>query len=68
MAGPAEHWAYDTFIVRWPTRLIEPAYVTFALDAGGRPERISMKAVSPVADFSFDYHDLAFTPSDSADP
>ncbi|MEX2150458.1 MAG: serine hydrolase [Steroidobacteraceae bacterium] len=68
MTGPLEHWAYDTFIVRWPDRLIEPAYVTFALDAGGRPERISMKAVSPVADFSFDYHDLAFSPSDSADP
>jgi CubicO group peptidase (beta-lactamase class C family) len=68
MTGPLEHWAYDTFIVRWPDRMIEPAYVTFALDAGGRPERISMKAVSPVADFSFDYHDLAFSPSDSTDP
>jgi CubicO group peptidase (beta-lactamase class C family) len=68
MTGPLEHWAYDTFIVRWPDRLIEPAYVTFALDAEGRPDRISMKAVSPVADFSFDYHDLVFTPSDSADP
>jgi CubicO group peptidase (beta-lactamase class C family) len=68
MSGPLDHWAYDTFIVRWPDPLIEPAYVTFALNALGKPERISMKAVSPVADFSFDYHDLSFTPVSSTDP
>jgi CubicO group peptidase (beta-lactamase class C family) len=62
MAGPLEHWAYDTFVARWPDPLIEPAYVTFALDAAGKPARITMKAFSPVADFSFDYHDLEFTP------
>ncbi len=62
MVGPLEHWAYETFIVRWPDPLIEPAFVTFALDSAGKPERIRMKAVSPVADFSFDYHDLEFTP------
>jgi CubicO group peptidase (beta-lactamase class C family) len=62
MAGPLEHWAYDTFVARWPDPLIEPAFVTFALDAAGKPARITMKAFSPVADFSFDYHDLDFTP------
>ncbi len=62
MIGPLEHWAYDTFVARWPDPLMEPAFVTFALDADGRPARISMKAFSPVADFSFDYHDLEFTP------
>jgi hypothetical protein len=36
--------------------------VTFALDAAGKPARITMKAYSPVADFSFDYHDLEITP------
>ena len=66
MTGPLEHWAYDTFIARWPDPAIEPAYVTFALDQQGRPERITMKAVSPVADFSFDYHDLRFTPVEQA--
>ena len=61
MTGPLEHWAYDTFVARWPDPTMEPAYVTFTLDAAGKPEKISMKAFSPVADFSFDYHDLAFT-------
>jgi CubicO group peptidase (beta-lactamase class C family) len=62
MVGPLEHWAYDTFVARWPDPLMEPAFVTFALDAAGQPARITMKAFSPVADFSFDYHDLEFTP------
>ncbi len=62
MAGPLEHWAHDTFVARWPNPLTEPAFVTFALDADGKPARITMKAVSPVADFSFDYHDLEFRP------
>ncbi len=62
MVAPLEHWAYDTFVARWPDPLIEPALVTFSLDASGKPARITMKAFSPVADFSFDYHDLEFTP------
>ncbi len=62
MTGRLEHWQYDTFRTRWDDRTIEPAYVTFALDADGRVERITMMAVSPAADFSYDYHDLLFTP------
>lgn len=63
MAGTLQHWQYDTFRVDWDDRTIEPAYVTFSLDAHGAIERITMKAVSPLADFSYDYHDLLFTPS-----
>ena len=62
MKGPLEHWAYDTFVARWSDATLEPAFVTFALDAAGKPERVTMKAVSPIADFSFDYQDLLFTP------
>jgi hypothetical protein len=36
--------------------------VTFSLDADGKVDRVTMKAVSPIADFSYDYHDLLFTP------
>src|SRR3546814_16654926 len=61
MAGALEHYQYDTFIARWDDKAIEPAYVTFNLDAEGKVARITMKAVSPVADFSYDYHDLLFT-------
>ena len=59
---PLQHWQYDTFIARFDDKGIEPAYVTFGLGADGKVERITMKAVSPLADFSFDYQDLLFTP------
>ena len=62
MAGTLTHWQYDTFRADWDDASIEPAYVSFALDAEGKVARITMKAVSPLADFSYDYHDLLFTP------
>ena len=67
MAGVLEHWQYDTFRTNWTDATIEPAYVTFALDADGKVERMTMKAVSPLADFSYDYHDLSFTPTPKED-
>ena len=62
MSGPLEHWQYDSFITRFTDPALEPAYVTFGLDANGKVERVTMKPVSPVADFSWDYQDLLFTP------
>ena len=66
MTGTLEHWQYDSFRTRWEDKSFEPAYVTFGLDADGKVERITMKAVSPAADFSWDYHDLLFTPAAAA--
>jgi CubicO group peptidase (beta-lactamase class C family) len=63
MAGTLEHWQYDTFITHFDDKTIEPAYVTFSLDAAGKIDGITMKAVSPLADFSYDYQDLHFTPA-----
>jgi len=63
MGGRLEHWQYDTFITRFEDKTIEPAYVTFGLDADGHVERVTMKPVSPLADFSYDYADLLFTPA-----
>ena len=62
MTGELTHWQYDTFRIDFRDRLIEPAFVTFQLDATGSVERIVLRAVSPLADFSFDYQDLNFTP------
>ncbi len=62
MSGRLEHWQYDSFITRFDDKTIEPAYVTFALDAEGHVAQVTMKAVSPLADFSYDYQDLVFTP------
>jgi CubicO group peptidase (beta-lactamase class C family) len=63
MGGTLEHWQYDTFVTRFDDKTIEPAYVTFSLNADGKVDRVTMKAVSPLADFSYDYQDLLFTPA-----
>jgi CubicO group peptidase (beta-lactamase class C family) len=63
MSGTLEHWQFDTFRTRLADASIEPAYVSFGLDADGKVERVTMKAVSPLADFSFDYQDLLFVPA-----
>ncbi len=68
MAGKLEYYQYDTFRTRWDDRTLEPAYVTFALDGEGKVARITMKAVSPLADFSYDYQDLDFSPVSARDP
>ena len=60
--GDLEHWQYDSFIARWRTAHIEDAHVTFALEPDGSIEQFKMEAVSPLADFSFDYQDLLFRP------
>ena len=62
MKGKLEHVRYDTFRTRWTDRNVEDAYVTFALNADGSIERMRMKAISPLADFSYDYQDLMFVP------
>ena len=61
MGGALDHWQYDSFVTRFTDKAIEPAYVTFSLDADGKVARVTMKAVSPLADFSYDYQDLEFT-------
>ncbi len=62
MTGTLEHWQYDSFRTRWDDPALEPAYVTFALDADGKVQRVTMKAVNPIVDFSWDYQDLDLTP------
>lgn len=62
MNGTLEHWRHDSFVTRFTDKAIEPAYVIFAFDAQGQVERVTMKPVSPIADFSYDYQDLEFRP------
>ena len=57
-----EHWQYDTFKAHWRDPTVEDAFVTFALKPDGGIDHFTMVAVSPLADFSFDYQDLYFTP------
>jgi CubicO group peptidase (beta-lactamase class C family) len=55
-------WQYDTFKAHFRDRTIEDAFVTFTLKPDGAIDHFTMVAVSPLADFSFDYQDLYFTP------
>lgn len=62
LSGPLEHVRFDTFRTRYSDRRMEDAYITFSLNAEGKIEHARMKAISPLADFSFDYHDLSLLP------
>jgi len=57
-----QHWQYDTFKAHWRDRTVEDAFVTFTLNPDGSINHFTMVAVSPLADFSFDYQDLYFAP------
>jgi CubicO group peptidase (beta-lactamase class C family) len=60
--GDLQYWQYDTFKAHWRDRSMEDAFLTFTLNPDGSIDHFTMKAVSPLADFSFDYQDLLFTP------
>jgi hypothetical protein len=62
MIGDLEHWQYDTFKAHWREHTIEDAFVTFSLNPDGSIDSARMAAVSPLADFSFDYQDLLLRP------
>ncbi len=64
MIGDLQHWQYDTFKAHWRVRNIEDAFVTFSLNPNGSIDSARMAAVSPLADFSFDYQDLLLKPSE----
>ena len=64
--GDVEHWQFEAFKVHWRDRVIEDAFLTFTLTPDGSIDHFTVQAVSPLADFSFDYQDLYFTPANSA--
>jgi CubicO group peptidase (beta-lactamase class C family) len=63
MIGDLQHWQYDTFKAHWRVRTIEDAFVMFSLNPDGSIESAKMAAVSPLADFSFEYQDLLLKPA-----
>jgi len=63
LRGKLEHYQHNTFIVRWDDRTLEAdAFVNFNLNEDGSINFVTMKAVSRMTDFSFDFHDLKLTP------
>jgi CubicO group peptidase (beta-lactamase class C family) len=63
MIGDLQRWQHDTFKAHWRVRTIEDAFVTFSLNPDGTIDSAKMAAVSPLADFSFDYQDLLLKPA-----
>ncbi len=60
-ASRLDAWGTDAFRTRMTPGKGEDAVVSFAV-AGGKVTAVTMKALSPLADFSYDYHHLAFAP------
>jgi len=51
----------NTYVVKWTDRSMDAdAYVSFSLDEDAKASGIKMKAISPLTDFSYDFHDLDF--------
>ena len=61
LTGELLYYKGNTFIVKWNDRSMDAdAYVMFDLDMDGKASGIKMKAISPLTDFSYDFHDLDF--------
>jgi hypothetical protein len=68
LVGTLSHWQHDTFVVRWNDRWLNAdAFVNFALDPDGKVREVRMEAISPLTDFSFDFHDLRLVPVEPED-
>jgi CubicO group peptidase (beta-lactamase class C family) len=51
----------STFVVKWDDRSMDAdAFVTFSFDPEGKAAGFTMKAISPLTDFSYDFQDLDF--------
>ena len=51
----------NTYVVKWNDRSMDAdAYVSFSLDEEAKASGIKMRAISPLTDFSYDFHDLDF--------
>ena len=62
LRGDMLYYTGNTYIVKWDDRTLDAdAFLVFALDTDGKPSSITMKAISPLTDFSFDFHDLYLT-------
>jgi len=51
----------NSFVVKWRDRSMDAdAFVIFGLNEQGKAATMTMKAISPLTDFSYDFQDLSF--------
>lgn len=66
LEGALSPFLGNVFIVRWNDRSLDAdAYVRFEQGFGPDIERMTLQAVSPATDFSFDFQDLDFRKAES---
>lgn len=59
--GEMFYYKGNTFIVRWNDRSMDAdAFAVFTYNAEGQPNGLTMQAISPLTDFSYDFQDLNF--------
>ena len=59
ICGDLIYYKGNTFIARWDDRSLDAdAFVSFTTDIDGKASGITMRAISPLTDFSFDFQDL----------
>ena len=63
LVGRLEHWQHDSFVIRWDDRSLNAdAFASFNLGPDGEIRRLGIEAISPLTDFSFDFHHLELEP------
>ena len=61
LAGEMLPFKANTYVVKWDDRSMDAdAFINFTLDTNGQATGFTMKAISPLTDFSYDFHDLDF--------
>jgi CubicO group peptidase (beta-lactamase class C family) len=61
LSGEMLPYKGNTFVVKWNDRSMDAdAFAMFELDSEGKASGLKMKAISPLTDFSYDFHDLDF--------
>jgi len=61
LTGSMQFYKGTTYVVRWDdSSLKADAFVIFSLDTEGRADGFTMKPISPLTDFSYDFQDLEF--------
>jgi CubicO group peptidase (beta-lactamase class C family) len=67
LEGPLTPYSGNIFIVHWNDRTLNAdAYVRFEQGYDAKVAEMTMRAVSPATDFSFDFQDLHFNKTDSS--
>jgi CubicO group peptidase (beta-lactamase class C family) len=62
LTGEILYYKEQNFVVKWNVRSFHAdSHIFFDLDENGNANHFKMKAISPLTDFSYDFHDLDFT-------